>query len=135
MAPEVEETPVVPVEKGSGAPERPSSAVPGESGAKDGGGRFGVEGTGGADSGALDLVMDVPLRVTVEIGGARMLVRDVLQLGKGSIVELDRMTGEPADVLVNERLVARGEVTVIDDRLAVRVVEVIGGDAQRRCGA
>ena len=87
------------------------------------------------EKGALDFVMDVPLKVTVEIGGARMLVRDVLQLGKGSIVELDRMTGEPADVLVNERLVARGEVTVIDERLAVRVVEVIGGDAQRRGGA
>ena len=88
----------------------------------------------GGAIGALDFVLDVPLKVTVEIGGARMLVRDVLQLGKGSVVELDRMTGEPADVLVNDRLVARGEVTVIDDRLAVKVVEVISGDSSKRSG-
>ncbi len=93
-----------------------------------------IEASVGHDVGALDFVLDVPLRVTVEIGSARMLVRDVLQLGKGSVVELDRMTGEPADVLVNERLVARGEVTVIEDRLAVKVVEVIGSDATRRSG-
>ncbi len=78
------------------------------------------------DSAGIDFVLDVPLRVTVEVGGARMHVREVLQLNKGSVVELDRMSGEPADILVNGRLVARGELTVADDRLAVRVVEVIG---------
>jgi flagellar motor switch protein FliN/FliY len=52
-------------------------------------------------------------------------VREVLQLAKGSVVELDRMAGDPADLLVNGRIVARGEVTVIDDRLAVRIVEVV----------
>jgi len=77
--------------------------------------------------GSLDLVIDVPLRLTVEVGGARMLVREVLQLGKGSVIELDRGSGEPADILVNGRLLARGEVTVVDDRLAVRVVEVLSG--------
>jgi flagellar motor switch protein FliN/FliY len=89
----------------------------------------------GADAGAtvqvegnLDFVLEVPLRVTVQIGGARMLVRDVLQLSQGSVVELDRMSGEPADILVNDRLVARGEVTVIDERMAVRVVEVLDGE-------
>ena len=89
----------------------------------------------GPEVGALDFVLDVPLKVTVEIGSVRMLVRDVLQLGKGSVVELDRMTGEPADILVNDRLVARGEVTVIEDRLAVKVVEVIGGESMRKSGA
>lgn len=78
------------------------------------------------ESAGIDFVLDVPLRVTVEVGGARMHVREVLQLNKGSVVELDRMSGEPADILVNGRLVARGELTVADDRLAVRVVEVIG---------
>ncbi len=87
-----------------------------------------------SEVGGLDFVLDVPLKVTVEIGSVRMLVRDVLQLGKGSIVELDRMTGEPADVLVNDRLVARGEVTVIEDRLAVKVVEVIGSESMRKSG-
>jgi flagellar motor switch protein FliN/FliY len=80
----------------------------------------------------LDFVLDVPLRVTVEVGGARMLVRDVLQLAKGSVVELDRMSGEPADVLVNGRLVARGEITVEDERLAVRLLEVVGAEGLGR---
>lgn len=76
-------------------------------------------------SGSLDLVIDVPLRVTVEVGSASMLVREVLQFSKGSVIELDRAAGEPADVLVNGRLLARGEVTVEDDRLAVRIVEML----------
>lgn len=74
----------------------------------------------------LDLVLDVPLRVTVEVGGARMSVREILQLAKGSVVELDRSSGEPADVLVNGRIVARGELTVVEDHVAVRIVEVVG---------
>jgi len=73
----------------------------------------------------LDFVFDVPLELRVEIGHTKLLVRDVLKLAKGSVVELDRLSGEPADVLVNDRLVARGEVTVVEDRLAVRIVEVI----------
>jgi flagellar motor switch protein FliN/FliY len=83
--------------------------------------------SGPGDAAALEFVADVPLRVTVEIGSARLLVRDVLRLEQGSIVELDRMAGEPADVLVNGRLVARGELTVVDDRLAVTLTEVVGG--------
>src|SRR5690606_2471569 len=75
---------------------------------------------------SLDFVADVPLELTVEVGSARLRVRDVLALEKGSIVELDRASGEPADVLVNGRLVARGELSVVDDRLAVTVTEVIG---------
>jgi flagellar motor switch protein FliN/FliY len=80
------------------------------------------------ERGGLDLVSDVPLRLTVEVGSARMLVREVLQLGKGAVIELDRNQGDPSDVLVNGRLLARGEVTVVDDRLAVRIVEVIRGE-------
>ncbi len=82
---------------------------------------------GGEQAGraGLDVVMDVPLRLSVEIGSTQLLVREILQLAKGSIVELDRMNGEPADIYVNERLVARGEVTVIDEKLAVKVVEVV----------
>ena len=73
----------------------------------------------------LGLIMEVPLRLSVEIGSARMPVRDVLALAKGSIVELDRMNGDPADVYVNDRLIARGEVTVQDERVAVRVTELV----------
>lgn len=80
----------------------------------------------GAESGELDFVLDVPLEVRVEIGSARLRVGEVLQLDKGSVVELDRMAGDPADVLVNGRLVAKGEVTTVDDRLAVRLLEIAG---------
>jgi flagellar motor switch protein FliN/FliY len=79
----------------------------------------------GPDLSGLDLVIDVPLRVTVEVGSARMRVREVLQLARGSVIELDREAGEPSDVIVNGRLVARGEVTVVEDRLAVRIVEIV----------
>jgi flagellar motor switch protein FliN/FliY len=80
---------------------------------------------GAGPSGLLDLVSDVPVTLTVEIGSSRMLLREVLQLDTGSVVELDRDSGELADVLVNGRLVARGDVTVVDDRLAVRIVEMV----------
>ena len=73
----------------------------------------------------LGLIMDVPLRLSVEIGSARLPVRDVLALSKGSVVELDRTNGEPADVYVNDRLIARGELTVQEDRVAVRITELI----------
>lgn len=81
----------------------------------------------GGDSTGLAFVLDVPLQLSVEIGSTQMLVREVVQLDRGSVVELDRGVGDPADVLVNGRIVARGEVTMVDDRLAVRLVEIIGG--------
>ncbi len=101
-------------------PEEAGGAVP------EGQGDVGMPGTG------LGMVLDVPLRVTVEIGEARMLVQEVLQLAKGSVIELDRLAGEPADVRVNGRLVARGEVTVVEDRVAVRLVEMVGSDQTSR---
>ncbi|MDH3684805.1 MAG: FliM/FliN family flagellar motor switch protein, partial [Myxococcales bacterium] len=70
-----------------------------------------------SEPGSLDLVIDLPVRLSVEVGGTNMLVRDVLQLGRGSVVELDRDANEPADILVNGRIVARGQVTTIEDRL------------------
>jgi len=78
---------------------------------------------------SLASVIDVPLRVTVEIGATKMLVREVLQLNKGSVVPLDRSSGEPADILVNGRLIARGEVTVLDESLAVRIVELVSRES------
>lgn len=80
----------------------------------------------GSASGELDFVLDVPLEVRVEIGSARLRVGEVLQLDKGSVIELDRMAGDPADVLVNGRVVAKGEITTVDDRLAVRLLEIAG---------
>lgn len=73
----------------------------------------------------LDILMDIPLEISVELGRSKMLVRDVLDLGTGSIVELNKIAGEPIDVLVNGRLVAHGEVVVIEDNFGVRVTEIL----------
>ncbi|MBX6351222.1 MAG: flagellar motor switch protein FliN [Clostridia bacterium] len=86
--------------------------------------RGSVKATRGAQ-GSLELVMDLPLEVTVELGRTTQRVRDILELGPGAVVELDRMAGEPVDVLVNGRLVARGEVVVIDESFGVRIAEVV----------
>ncbi len=80
---------------------------------------------------SLASIIDVPLRITVEVGTTKMLVREVLQLNKGSVVPLDRITGDPADILVNGRLIARGEVTSLDDSLAVRIVELVSREQNR----
>lgn len=74
----------------------------------------------------LELLHDVELAVTVELGRTRMLVRDVLELVPGSVIELDRAAGSPVDVLVNGTMIARGEVVVIDEEFGVRITEVIG---------
>ncbi len=73
----------------------------------------------------LDFLLDIPLEVTVELGRSRMAIRDLLQLGQGSILELDKMAGEPLEILVNGRLVARGEVVVVNERFGIRLTEVI----------
>ncbi len=73
----------------------------------------------------IDVLMSVPLKITAELGTCKMLVEDILKLGTGSIVELDRLAGGPVDLLVNDRLVARGEVVAIDDKFGVRVTELI----------
>ncbi|HEY8490789.1 MAG TPA: flagellar motor switch protein FliN [Dehalococcoidia bacterium] len=73
----------------------------------------------------LDLILDVTLRVTVELGRTTMTVQDVLQLGPGSVVELDRVAGEAVDILVNGRLIAKGEVVVVDENFGVRVTEIV----------
>lgn len=73
----------------------------------------------------LEIVMDIPLELSVELGRVRMMVKDVVELGAGSIVEIDKAAGEPVDVLVNQRLVARGEVVVIEDSFGVRITEIL----------
>ena len=77
------------------------------------------------DGNNLDLLMNVPLTVTAELGTCKMMVRDILKLGTGSVVELDRLAGGPVDLLVNDRLVARGEVVAIDENFGVRVTELL----------
>ena len=73
----------------------------------------------------LDVILDIPVTLSMEIGRTRVSIQDLLQLAKGSVVELDRMAGEPLDVLVNGTLVARGEVVVVNDKFGVRLNDVI----------
>jgi len=81
----------------------------------------------GLESNSLELLMDVPLRLSVELGRTRLSVRQVLDLQSGAVVELDRMAGDPVDVFVNDRLMARGEVVVVDDKFGIRITEIIAG--------
>jgi flagellar motor switch protein FliN/FliY len=78
-----------------------------------------------ADKSGLEILMDVPLEISVELGRVKMLVRDIVELTTGSIVEIDKAAGEPVDVMVNGRLVARGEVVVIEDNFGVRITEIL----------
>lgn len=73
----------------------------------------------------LDLLLDIPLKVTVELGRTKRTIKDILDLSSGSIIELDKLAGEPVDILVNEKLIAKGEVVVIDENFGVRVTDII----------
>ena len=73
----------------------------------------------------LDFILDIPLRVSVELGRTKILVRDLLQLGQGSVVELSKFAGEPLELLVNEKLIARGEVVVVNEKFGIRLTDII----------
>jgi len=73
----------------------------------------------------LDLVLDIPLEVSVELGRAHLLVNELLQLGQGSVIELNKLAGEPMEILVNGKLVARGEVVVVNEKFGVRLTDII----------
>ncbi|MBI1336380.1 MAG: flagellar motor switch protein FliN [Phycisphaera sp.] len=81
--------------------------------------------TGKPDAKGIELLSDVDLHVTIELGRTQMLVEDVLKLGEGAVVELDKLAGDPVDVYVNQRLVARGEVLVLNDNFCIRVSEIV----------
>jgi len=79
----------------------------------------------------IDLLMDVSLRVTVELGRTRMKLSQILELQHGSVVELDRLAGDPVDIFVNDRMVAHGEVVVVDDKFGVRITEMISPNNEK----
>jgi flagellar motor switch protein FliN/FliY len=79
----------------------------------------------GKQSPNLDFILDIPLEISVELGRTKIPISDLLQLGQGSVIELAKMTGEPLEILINQRLVARGEVVVINDKFGVRLTDVI----------
>lgn len=72
-----------------------------------------------------DFILDIPLQVTVELGRTKMLVKDILQLNQGAVVELTKLAGEPLDIFVNSKLVARGEAVVVNEKFGVRLVDIV----------
>lgn len=74
---------------------------------------------------SLDFILDIPLKVTVELGRSKMSVREILQLAQGSVIELSKLAGEPLEVLVNDKLVARGEVVVVNEKFGIRLTDII----------
>jgi flagellar motor switch protein FliN len=83
------------------------------------------------NGGNIELLMDVSLRVTVELGRTRMQLAQILELQHGSVIELDRLAGDPVDIFVNDCMVARGEVVVVDDKFGVRITEMISSKTDR----
>lgn len=79
----------------------------------------------GKETGNIGLILDVPLQVTVELGGTRMKIKDILDLGIGSIIELDKLAGDPVDVYVNGKMIAKGEVVVIDENFGIKITDII----------
>lgn len=80
---------------------------------------------GRAASRDLDFLLDIPLEVSVELGATTMLINDLLQLGQGSVIELNKLAGEPLEILVNHTLIARGEAVVINEKFGVRITDII----------
>ncbi len=73
----------------------------------------------------LDFILDIPLELSAELGKTKMLVNDLLQLGQGSIIELNKLAGEPLEVYINRKLIARGEVVVVNEKFGIRLTDVI----------
>lgn len=73
----------------------------------------------------IDFILDIPLRVTVELGRTQVMIKDLLQLGQGSVLELDKLAGEPLEILVNGKLIAKGEVVVVNEKFGVRLTDIV----------
>ena len=74
---------------------------------------------------SIDFLLDVPLSITVEVGRTKMLVNDFLQLGQGSVIELNKLIGQPLEILVNDKLIARGDVVVVNEKYAIRLTDIV----------
>ena len=80
----------------------------------------------------IELLLDVPLEVTVELGRTTMLLKDILELGTGSVIELEKLAGEPVEIMVNNKLIAKGEVVIIDENFGVRITKIISPEERVR---
>lgn len=81
--------------------------------------------SGQAEEKEIDFLLDIPLDVSVKLGHSRMIIKDLLSLSQGSVIELDKLAGEPMDVLVNDKLVARGEVVVVNEKFGIRLTDIV----------
>ncbi|MFB6261738.1 MAG: flagellar motor switch protein FliN [Thiohalorhabdaceae bacterium] len=111
-------------------PDQPDSGAPPQGAGSGAAGGSATEGDETSPGHNLEMLLDLPLELSVELGRTRMSLQELLKLDKGSVIRLGRTEGEPLDIQVNGRVVARGEVVVINDRLGVRVTEV--GEARER---
>ena len=73
----------------------------------------------------LDFLLDIPLEISVELGRTKILINDLLQLGQGSVIELTKLAGEPLEILINQKLIARGEAVVVNEKFGVRITDII----------
>lgn len=80
----------------------------------------------------LHFILDIPLEVSVELGRTRITIHELLQLGQGSVIELNKLAGEPLEILVNQKLVARGEVVVVNEKFGIRLTDIISADERVR---
>ncbi|MDE2121274.1 MAG: flagellar motor switch protein FliN [Betaproteobacteria bacterium] len=90
------------------------------------------DGAAGSGIEQLDLVMDIPVTLSVELGRTKIQIRELLQLAQGSVVDLDRLAGEPMDVLVNGFLIARGEVVLVNDKFGIRLTDIVSPTERAR---
>lgn len=86
---------------------------------------FGAQAAGAGGNAELDMILDIPVQITVELGRTKLSIRNLLQLAHGSVVELDGLAGEPMDVLVNGTLIAQGEVVVVNEKFGIRLTDII----------
>jgi flagellar motor switch protein FliN/FliY len=73
----------------------------------------------------IDFILDVPLKINVTLGTTRMVIKELLQLGQGSVIELEKLAGEPMDVMIGDKLIARGEVVVVNDKFGIRLTDIV----------
>jgi flagellar motor switch protein FliN/FliY len=73
----------------------------------------------------IEFLLDIPVEITVQLGSTRMMIKELLQLGQGSVIELDKLAGEPMEVLVNNKLIARGEVVVVNEKFGIRLTDIV----------
>lgn len=124
MAEQSAATPAAPEAPAPAAPTAPAPAKPAAQSASQSVFKPLAGTTGGAGT-DIDLIMDVPVQLTVELGRTRLTIKNLLQLGQGSVVELDGLAGEPMDIFVNGYLIAQGEVVVVEDKYGIRLTDII----------